>query len=397
MRPIWSRRVGWIAWIVTIASVGVLALSGGVASASHVSPSARTLSGSTLVSTPPAGATGPDDLTQMAILGLDHGAALVWTEFQNGVNPDGSAGSPGGPTQSTVAGFDPISGRLVYSINVTGHVDGLTADPAMGVILATANEDDNSDLNVISPATNGLVTYNYTPNPAVLGVGGTDSLAIDHGVIYISHSNPNDTTQATTYSVRLNATSRVATLTPLFYDDSLAASALGGGEFNMALTDPDTNYVMPHAGERFAGTLATISQGDGKLIFASHLAGTVRLSVLNLTDNVSGNLPPIDGLAVATADGGTLYVVDSGANTISALSTSGFPRGTIFVTEPKDNRNPLLGVLNPWTGHITSLGNHFVSPKGLLFVPDHDPHHHLDHDGHGGWGRSWGGWFLGRW
>jgi hypothetical protein len=30
--------------------------------------------------------------------------------------------------------------------------------------------------------------------------------------------------------------------------------------------------------------------------------------------------------------------------------------------------NPLLGTLNLFTGKITPLGNHFQSPKGLLFV-----------------------------
>lgn len=400
MRLFSPRRGAWFTLFVTLASAAVVALSSGGAAAAHAMPTTQTLSSTTVVAAPPANATGPDDLTRMAVLGLDNGTPLLWTAYQNGINPDGTPGTTGGPTQSTVAGYDPSSGTLVYTIQVTGKLDGLTADPAMGVLLATANEDDNSDFNVISPATNSVATYNYTPSPAVSGVGGTDSIAVDHGVIYVAHSNPNDTTQATEYSVGLNASSHVATLTPVFFDDSLAASALGGGDFNVALTDPDTNFVMPHAGERFGGALATISQADGKVIFASHLNGHLRLSVLNLTDNVSGNLPPIDGIAVATADAGTLYVVDAQANTISALSTAGFPRGTIFVSEPNDNNNPLLGVLNPWTGQITPLGNHFESPKGLVFVPDHahPSDHDGDHDDHDGWGWGWGGgWFFGRW
>jgi hypothetical protein len=40
--------------------------------------------------------------------------------------------------------------------------------------------------------------------------------------------------------------------------------------------------------------------------------------------------------------------------------------------EPSDNGNPLIGTLNLFTGQITPLGNTFVSPKGLLFVPSGD-------------------------
>jgi hypothetical protein len=98
---------------------------------------------------------------------------------------------------------------------------------------------------------------------------------------------------------------------------------------------------------------------------------------LRLSDNVSGNAPPIDGLAVATADAGTLYVVDNTPGTITALDTTGWPKGTVFVGEPNDNGNPLIGTLNLSTGVITPLGNTFVNPKGILFVPAR---------GHGGGG-----------
>jgi hypothetical protein len=91
--------------------------------------------------------------------------------------------------------------------------------------------------------------------------------------------------------------------------------------------------------------------------------------VLALTDNKPGNVPPIDGLAVATSDRGTLYVVDAATGTIQALDTSGWRAGTVFVGEPSDNGNPIIGTLNLSTGAIAPLGNSFQSPKGVLFVP----------------------------
>ena len=156
---------------------------------------------------------------------------------------------------------------------------------------------------------------------------------------------------------------------PVFLDNSAATDAVTGKPVTLALTDPDSNAFQPAAAPRFAGQLVTISQGDGLMIFASHLRSQPKLTLLRLTDNVPGNLPPIDGLAVATADRGTLYVVDNASGTITALDTRGWPAGTVFVGEPNDNGNPLLGTLNLFTGQITPLGNAFPNPKGLLFIP----------------------------
>jgi len=294
---------------------------------------------------------------------------LICTAYQNGIHPNGTAGKPGGPTKSTVAVYDSITGALIKTINVTGKVDGLTADLKTGKLIPTDNEDNNSALNVINPKTGTVITYKYSPSPAVSNVGGTDSIAIRDGQIYIAHSNPGDKTQATDYKVTLDHATLTAKLTPVFFDDGNARDVLSKTKVTLALTDPVTNYFMPSSSPRFAGDLATISQGDGKIIFASHFGGIPRLFVLNLTDDKVGNIPPIDGLAVATSNEGILFVVDGAAGTIQALNTAGFPKGIVFVGEPSDNANPLLGTLNLKTGVITPLGNVFQSPKGLLFVP----------------------------
>jgi hypothetical protein len=304
----------------------------------------------------------------MAVKGLDRGRELIWTAFQNGINPDGTPGVSGGPTRSTVAGYDPSTGALVRSIPVTGKIDGLTADSERGVLIATVNEDVHSAFDLIYPAVGAVATYSYYPGPAVAGNGGTDSIAVRNGHIYVSHSNPNDVSQPTEYEVTLDKWRLMANLTPVFYDNSTATDAVTGATVQLGLSDPDTNFVMPFASSRFPGDLATIGQADGEIVFASRLTHNPRLWMLSLTDNVHGNVPPIDGLAVATSDHGSLYVVDAKAGTIQILSTNGCAKGTVFVTEPSDNGNPLLGTLNLFTGKITPLGNHFQGPKGLFFV-----------------------------
>jgi hypothetical protein len=315
----------------------------------------------------PAGATGPDDLTRLAVEGLDGGKPLLWTAFQNGIGPDGL---PAG-AHSTVAGFDPSTAALVTTIAVTGKIDGLIADPERGQLIATVNEDRNSAFNLIDPATATVTTYSYSPDPATGTTpnGGTDSIAVRDGRIFVVHSNPDDTTQAAEYEVTLVTSTHTAKLRSVFFDDSVATDAVTGQPTMLALADPDTNYVMPDASPRFAGQLATVGQADGQIVFGSKIG---KLHALNLTDPAGLNSPPIvDGLAVATSGAGTLYVVDAKAGVIQAFDTSGWPAGTVFVSEPSDNGHPLLGTLDLSTGRITALGNSFKSPKELLFAPAH--------------------------
>ena len=371
-RTVCMRRLAVTTTVAVAVFIPVLATSAAASPGHAMSAGPATLPGTTFVAAPPPGAKGADDITPLATSGVDGGRLVIWTAYQNGINADGTPGTPGGPTQSTVAGYDAKTGALVKTIAVTGKVDGLTANPAIGRLIATVNEDLNSAVNLIDPASGAVTTYQYSPSPAVSGNGGTDSIAVRGSRIFVVHSNPNDTTQPAEYRVTLDNSTHTAFLSSVFADNSSATDAVTGKPVTLALTDPDTNGFMPEESPRFGGQLVTISQGDGQMIFASHLRSGPRLSLLNLTDNVAGNVPPIDGMAIATAERGTLYVVDNKAGTIMALKTRRWPAGTVFVGEPSDNGNPLIGTLNLFTGQITPLGNTFVSPKGLLFIPSGD-------------------------
>ena len=330
------------------------------------------------MSTPPAGSFGPDDISVLATKGVDGGNAVLWTAYQNGIPATGGA-SPAGVTQSTVAGYDAATGALVKTIGVTGKADGLRADTVHHRLVVTVNEDANSALNVIDVATGSVTTFTYSPNPqSAAGNGGTDSVTFWHDQMYISHSNPDEPTQAAVYRVTLEWGHHVARLKALFNDNSNATDAVAGTSAPLALTDPDTDAVVPNVASRFGGQLALVSQGDGVIVFDTHDKHH-RLTVLRLADEPTAAfpqgepLPPIDGFAVATAGAGTLYVVDNkggsaGLGTITALSTSGWAPGTVFVSEANDTGNPLIGTLDLATGRITPLGNTFVNPKELLFV-----------------------------
>ena len=48
---------------------------------------------------------------------------------------------------------------MVQRWDLGGHVDGLTADPSNGTVIATTNEDSNARLFVITPSSPTAVEY----------------------------------------------------------------------------------------------------------------------------------------------------------------------------------------------------------------------------------------------
>jgi hypothetical protein len=256
---------------------------------------------------------------------------------------------------------------------VAGHADGLAADAAGHRLIVTVNEDGNSSLFAISPeapAGDQVRHYEYNLNPLAHG-GGTDAVSIYRGVILISASNPAVANGPAVYRARLEARG-VAVLQPVFYDNSIATFANGnspswGQRVALALTDPDSNEVVPAMSRRFAGDFMLDSQGDQQQIYVDGATGsTPRLSVLNLSQSV-------DDTAWATTVGGTLLVTDGVDNEIFAV-TGGFDLGTAYVAVTPGNANHpsprpnYLGQLDLRTGHVMAVVT-TVQAKGLLFIP----------------------------
>ena len=112
----------------------------------------------------------------------------------------------------------------------------------------------------------------------------------------------------------------------MFYDEARAsvANAGHGGQVRLALTDPDSNEVVPASAARFAGDFMLTSQGDKEQIFVQHPARRrPALPVLRLTQSV-------DDTAWASSHDGQLYATDNGAGTVDVI-TGPFTRGSVFV------------------------------------------------------------------
>jgi hypothetical protein len=324
----------------------------------------------------------PDDITR---LGND-----LFVGFQNGVGPQGQA-STDGDLDSTVVELT-LSGHPVDQWDVVGKTDGVTADPALGGVIATVNEDANSALYTIrpfaTPAADVVTRYAYSK--VLPHGGGTDAISIYDGQIFISASAPGTNgppapqpSDPAVYSVTLDPATRVATVSPLFYDEDPATVAnVTSPQYlkttKLALTDPDSNEVVPSSGPRFAGDFMLTSQGDQEQIYVADAGSThQRLSVLALTQAV-------DDTAWPTYPHGALYSTDSTNDAVDLVTASFFGRLPLVAATPCDaNGAPAtcpgpgypanyLATLNPWTGQVTRVtvaGAPYVPQGGLVFVP----------------------------
>ena len=317
---------------------------------------------------------GPDDITR---IGND-----LFTAFQNGVGPQGQA-STDGNRFSTVVEFT-LSGVVVNQWDILGKCDGLTANTARGLLVATVNEDANSSLYVIDPFTSQIVHYHYfRPLPHK---GGTDAISFFDGLMLISASAPGTTGAAApqpfypaVYVVTLNQPRHLAFFRPLFFDGSFATAANGrhpGRWVRLGLTDPDSNEVVPGFEPRFAGDFVLTSQGDKEQIYVNAPGSRHQhLWVLALSQSV-------DDTAWSSSWNGAFYATSTSDDTVNVIIGRFWP-GTAFVavTPCGANNAPAtcpapgfpanyLGHLDMYTGRIVRVPvrGAELHPQGLIFV-----------------------------
>jgi hypothetical protein len=318
--------------------------------------------------------TQPDDITR---IGTD-----LFVAFQNGVGPQGQA-STDGNRDSTVVELT-LSGVVVNQWDIQGKCDGLTANAAAGLVVATVNEDAHSSLYTIDPFISQVVHYSYfQPLPHK---GGTDAISFLNGMMLISASAPGTTGKAAprptypaVYVVTLSQPKHLAFFRPLFFDESLAAAANEphlGRTVKLGLVDPDSSEVVPGFEPRFAGDFMVTSQGDKEQIYV-HAPGAKNQSlwVLRLSNSV-------DDTAWSTSWKGAFFATDHDGDTVDVINGSFWP-GTAFVAvTPCDANNApatcpgrgfpanYVGHLNLFNGQITrvSLRGAPLHPQGMIFV-----------------------------
>lgn len=353
-----TRRMGLAGGVLLLVGLGVgtLATSATAAGATANTASSITApSGFTVTAFAAGGSlTNPDDLTTLF--------GNIFIGYSNGVGPGGEP-SPTGQKDSTVVEYSP-TGKKLASWNLVGKVDGLTADRWTGNVVATVNEDANSSLYTITPwlpTAWQVKHYQYSPSVLPHG-GGTDSISVYHGKLYIAASNPSPNADGTTFSgpalYEADLWGNTAKLTPVLKDNAVVKDAVTGKSVTLNLSDPDSSGVMPAAAPRFAHDLMLDSQADQQLIFLDRVGGKHQTgTVLNLSTS-------IDDSAVARDHSGTLFLSDTGANTIYAVHGQ-FQPGSMYGATSNT-----IGQIDLKTGAVKTFVSGFKSPHGLIFVAD---------------------------
>ncbi|MEY9841055.1 LPXTG cell wall anchor domain-containing protein [Streptacidiphilus sp. EB103A] len=308
----------------------------------------------------PSGLSSPDDITRLG----EH----LFIAYQNGVGSDGKP-STKGATKSVIVEYT-MTGQKLASWAVVGKVDGMGADSAHQRVLASVNEDGNSSLYSVSPGAASAAQVQHFGYQGLTQGGGTDSVLVTGGKVYITASAPAADADGKTYSKAALYTATltpgaaghdgVVALTPVLADNATATDLVTGKSVKLNLSDPDSSEKVPAAVPGVGGDFLLDSQGDKQLVL---LHGSATPKVLNLSTQV-------DDTAFATKRSGTLYVVDSANNKLLAI-TGHFTTGQAFTSVPKDSDTlpGTLGTIDLATGRVSAFAS-FGSPKGLLFVDD---------------------------
>ena len=301
---------------------------------------------------PPAGLTNPDSITEA---GGD-----IFITYANDSQPDGTKGP------STVVQYT-LDGKIVRTYSIAGKNDGLKYNPYTGKIWALRNEDANPALTIIDPKTGATTDYTYAQKPA--HGGGYDDVVFIYGQTFISASNP--TLQPATAStpngqniypsvVKARIVGRLIYVTPVLYGNASLTDIATGSTVIAQQSDPDSFKVDA------SGDLVLDSQADGDLIFINSPDSPNQVGLRLHLSNDTANQITVDDTVFPTAPGGTIFVVDTAADTVYAVKSNAYQPGGAYSASDSDG---ILGKVDLSTGLVTPIVSGMQSPHGALFFP----------------------------
>jgi len=296
----------------------------------------------TVFATGPAGTSGLDSLT--------FGGGSLWAEYGNGAKSDGTAGS------STIVQYD-LSGAIQNTYTIAGSVDGLKIDPATGTVFALQNQDGNSTLTLIDPATGkttGPLSYTVASTTR-----GYDDVAFTNGQVYLSYTNPNGAGDAVVQRLD-NGDQPFGTLTISdILPDGATGTDISTGLTNqpIPLSDPDSLKSTPNGG------LMLSSEEDNTIVFIDN-PGATNQSERFVTLK---NLPPssLDDALMPSSTAGTFYVSNLGTNQIETIKVSGLNTSDAYASVGTE-----IVKVDLQTGATTPIVTGLSKSHGLIFVPD---------------------------
>lgn len=291
------------------------------------------------------GAVGESKPDSVAI-----GDGALWTAYGNGADSAGGGGS------STVVKYG-LDGQVENTFTIAGSVDGLKIDPNTGKVFALQNQDGNSTLSLIDPATGQVgapLSYGVTS-----AMRGYDDVAFLNGSVYESYTNPSGNGDAVVRKLT-NGDQPLGTLTT---SDILVAGATGTNITDgttkqpIPLQDPDSLKATPNGG------LLLTSGSDNSFVLISD-PGTAAQSerFVRLTDLPSGS--SLDDVIIPTSSTGTFYVANAATNQIEAYKVLGLNTSDAYASVGTE-----IVQVDLQTGAQTVVVSGLAGSHGLDFVP----------------------------
>ena len=313
--------------------------------------------------------TNPDSITEAE--------GDIFVTYANTSQPDGKTGGP-----STVVQYSP-TGKIIRTFTIVGKNDGLKYNPYTHKIWALRNEDANPALTIIDPKTGTTTDYTYAQTPA--HGGGYDDVVFLDGQIFISASNPTPLQPPTTSTpngqnifqsiVKARIVGHQIFVTPVLKGTDPLIDIATGATVVAQQSDPDSLKVDA------SGDLVLDSQADGDLIFLNSPGSPNQAGLrLHLTNGSTSSQITVDDTVFPTAPGGTIFVVDTGGNTVYAVKSNAYQPGGAYSASDSDG---ILGKVDLSTGLVTPIVSGMTSPHGALFIPaipDRDDDHRNDDD-----------------
>jgi hypothetical protein len=275
----------------------------------------------------------------------------IWASYANGADSTGLNGD------STVVEYD-FLGRVLQTFVVKGSVDGLKVDPRTGLVWALQNQDGNSTLTLINPATATTSLFSYAVMSATRGY---DDVVFLGTSTFLSYTNPTENADAT-IQMLVPGSNPLAVTTILTKGARGTDLATGRRNRATAQNDPDSLKLTPF------GDLELSSGDDGQLIFVQN-PGTddQAVSFLTLLDPQSGQaVSGLDDAVFATARQGVFYLAETGHNRILAITVDDLEFGSLFASVSSLNA---LASVDTRTGVATPFVTNLKGPHGLVFVP----------------------------
>ena len=302
--------------------------------------------------TSPTGLSKPDSL---ALVGGN-----IWIGYGGEGKPDGSDGA-----MSQIVEYS-LDGKVLKTLTVKGHNDGLKLDPTTKKVWALQNEDGDANLVIIDPATDAMETYAFEQGKHG---GGIDDVVFKNGVAFVSASNPSTdggkkNLGSSVLFAKLTKDHKVAVY-PAFLGTPGVTDMINGKSETLNLTDPDSLTQTP------SGDLLMTDQDGGQLLFihkTAAIGGEGR--VLHLLGGIK-----VDDTTFADAKRGYLLVADTPANVVYKIEADAWGVGTAYSAMSgvkADKTAPAIagyvGLLDMTSGALAPIIANMQAPHGMIFV-----------------------------